>query len=146
MPYRMRVRGAAGFSVTSFSVGSKTVRYDAGAEVWTPMEWPGEQPSLGATLAVTPYQGAGPRPLTLGGEWGLFMILDERHGHSQILERSDRQITAGWKPKGSQHWIKIDFAAEDPRSPLMSVPFGRAPRNVLPLAVPARITHAGSGC
>jgi type VI secretion system protein ImpL len=146
MPYRMRVRGAAGFSVTSFSVGTKTVRYDAGAEVWTPMEWPGEQPSAGATLAVTPYQGAGPRPLTIAGEWGLFMILDERHGHSQILERSERQITAGWKPKGSQHWIKIDFATEDPRAPLMSVPFGRAPRNVLPLAVPARITHAGSGC
>jgi type VI protein secretion system component VasK len=110
------------------------------------MEWPGEQPSLGATLAVTPYQGAGPKPLNLAGEWGLFMIFDERFGHGQILERSERQFTAGWRPKGSQHYIKVDFATDDARSPLMFAPFGGLPRNLLPIAVPPRITHAGSGC
>jgi type VI secretion system protein ImpL len=146
VPFRIRVRGAAGFSVTQFTVGTKTVRYDSGTEVWTPMEWPGEQPSLGATLAVTPYQGAGPKPLNLSGEWGLFMILDERFGHGQILERSDRQFTAGWRPKGSNHYIKVDFSSDDARSPLMYAPFGGLPRNLLPLAVPARITHSGSGC
>jgi type VI secretion system protein ImpL len=146
VPFRLRVRGAPGFSVTQFSVGSKTVRYDSGAEVWVSTEWPGEQPSLGATLAVTPYQGAGPKPLNLAGEWGLFMIFDERFGHGQIVERSERQFTAGWRPKGGQNLIKVDFATDDARSPLMYAPFGGLPRNLLPLAVPARITHSGSGC
>ncbi|MFT3925125.1 MAG: type VI secretion system membrane subunit TssM [Myxococcales bacterium] len=146
MPFRVRVRGAAGYSVTTFSFSGKNVRYDAGTESWVNMEWPGDQPSLGASLTATPYQGPAPRPLSLEGEWGLFMLLDPRLGHGQILERSDRQFTAGWKPKGSQNWIKIDFATDDGRSPLLSVPFGSGPRSVLPLAIPARITHAGGGC
>jgi type VI secretion system protein ImpL len=146
MPFRIRVRGGAGYSVTAFSFSGKSERYDSGTERWVNMEWPGDSPSLGASLAVTPYQGAGPRPLTIEGEWGLFMILDPHFGHGEILERSDRQITAGWKPKGSQVWVKIDFASDDMRSPLLSVPFGSAPRSVLPIAVPARITHAGGGC
>jgi type VI secretion system protein ImpL len=146
MPFRVRVRGAAGYSVTTLRVGQKTVRYDSGAETWVSMEWPGEQAGLGATLTVTPYQGSGPRPLTIGGEWGLFMILDENIGHAQILERSDGQLTAGWKPKGGQHWIKVDFAADDRRSPILSVPFGDKGRSILPISVPARIAQAGGGC
>jgi type VI secretion system protein ImpL len=146
MPFRIRVRGAAGYSVTTFSVGQKSIRYDSGVETWVPVEWPGEQASLGATLTVKPYQGAGPRPLTVAGEWGLFMILDEKFGHGEILERGENQFTAGWKPKGGQLWIKVDFASDDRRSPLMSVPFGSQSRSVLPIAIPARITQAGGGC
>ncbi len=146
MPFRVRVRGGAGYSVTAFSFGGKTLRYDSGAETWVNLEWPGDAASLGASLAVTPYEGVGPRPLKFEGEWGLFMLLDPRFGHAEALERTDRQFTAGWKPKGSQYWVKIDFATDDLRSPLMSVPFGGAPRSVLPISVPARITHAGGGC
>jgi type VI secretion system protein ImpL len=146
MPFRIRVRGAAGYSVTSFAAGGRSVRYDSGAEVWTSMEWPGEASSDGATLTVTPYEGFAPKPLTLPGEWGLFMILDEQHGHAQILERGERSLTVGWKPKGSQNWVKVDFAWDDPRSPLGALPLGRTPRGILPVSVPARITNSGSGC
>lgn len=145
MPFRIRVRGAPGYSLTSFRVGSTTIRYDSGGESWIPAEWPGEQPSLGAQLAVTAYQGGGPRPLTAEGEWGPFMILDERLG-ARVLERSARQITVGWKPKGDLHWIKVDFASDDPRSPLFSVPLGRSSPNLLPLHTPSRIAHSGGGC
>ncbi|MDB4975953.1 MAG: hypothetical protein JWN48_4294 [Myxococcaceae bacterium] len=145
MPFRIRVRGAPGYSVTSFRAGTTSVRYDSSGEVWVAAEWPGDQPSLGATLAVTPYEGAGPRPLTKEGEWGLFALLDEREG-GRVLERSGRQITVGWKPKGDLHWIKVDFASDDPYSPLFSIPLGGPAPNLLPLSVPARIAHAGDGC
>lgn len=145
MPFRIRVRGAPGYSVTSFRTGSTSVRYDSSGEVWVPAEWPGDQPSLGATLSVTPYEGTGPRPLTKEGEWGLFSLLDEREG-GRVLERSDRQITVGWKPKGDVHWIKVDFASDDPYSPLFSIPLGGPSPNLFPLAVPARIANAGDGC
>ncbi|MDB4988987.1 MAG: hypothetical protein JWN04_4165, partial [Myxococcaceae bacterium] len=146
VPYRVRVRGAAGYSLTTFAAGGRSVRYDSGNEVWTPMEWPGDQPSEGATLAVVPYQGAAPKPLVLSGEWGLFLILDELHGHAQILEHNERSLTAGWKPKGSQNWVKVDFAWDDPHSPLASVPLGRAGRGLLPVVAPPRVAHSGSGC
>jgi hypothetical protein len=142
----VRVRGAAGYSLTTFASGGRSVRYDSGNEVWTSMEWPGETPSDGASLSVVPYEGFAPKPLVLAGEWGLFMILDELHGHAEILDRTERSLTAGWKPKGSQNWVKIDFAWDDPHSPLRSVPVGRAARGILPLAPPARVAQAGSGC
>jgi type VI secretion system protein ImpL len=145
MPFRIRVRGAPGYSVTSFRAGATNVRYDSSGEVWIPAEWPGDQPSLGATLSVTPYDGVGPRPLTKEGEWGLFSLLDEREG-ARVLERSSRQLTVGWKPKGDLHWIKVDFATDDPYSPLLSIPLGGASPNLLPLSVPARIANAGDGC
>jgi type VI secretion system protein ImpL len=142
---RIRVRGAPGYSLTSFRVGNTTVRYDAGIESWISAEWPGEQPASGATLTVVPYQGTGPRPLIADGEWGLFRIFDPRLG-GRMLERSGRLITAGWKPKADLHFIKVDFATDDPRSPLLSVPFGASPHSLLPLSLPARIAHAGPGC
>jgi type VI secretion system protein ImpL len=145
VPFRFRVRGAPGYSLTSFRVGNTTVRYDAGLESWTPAEWPGEQPSSGATLTVVPYQGAGPRPLLADGEWGLFRIFDARLG-GRVLERSGRLVTAGWKPKADLHFIKVDFASDDPRSPLLTVPFGPSPQSLLPFGLPARIAHAGTGC
>jgi type VI secretion system protein ImpL len=144
MPFRIRVRGAPGYSVTSFRVGATNVRYDSGDERWTQAVWPGEQPSLGAQLAVTAYDGGGPRPLLVEGEWGLFMILDERLG-GRVLEHTSREITVGWKPKGDLHWIKVDFASDQPSSPLFSVPLGRGSRNLIP-APPTRIAHAGGGC
>jgi hypothetical protein len=82
----------------------------------------------------------------VSGEWGLFMILDGKFGHGEILERTDHEFTAGWKPRGGQHWIKIDFATDDPRSPILSAPLGSRPRDVLPISLPSRITQAGAGC
>ncbi|MEY4509154.1 MAG: hypothetical protein RLZZ450_1276, partial [Pseudomonadota bacterium] len=145
MPFRIRVRGAPGYSVTSFRVGSTNVRYDSSGEVWIATEWPGDQASAGASLSVTPYQGVGPRPLTKEGDWGLFSLLDEREG-ARVLDRSNRQITVGWKPKGDLHWIKVDFATDDANSPLLSVPLGGPAPNLLPLSVPARIANGGDGC
>ncbi|HEX5658523.1 MAG TPA: ImcF-related family protein, partial [Polyangiales bacterium] len=145
MPFRFRVRGAPGYSVTSFRIGTTNVRYDSSSESWTSAEWPGDQPSLGATLAVTPYDGQGPRPLTREGEWGLFRILDERDG-ARVLERVNRQITVGWKPKGDLHWIKVDFAVDDARSPLLSVPFDTSGSQLFALDVPESIAQGGSGC
>ncbi|MET0339610.1 MAG: type VI secretion system membrane subunit TssM [Polyangiales bacterium] len=145
VPFRLRVRGAPGYSLTSFRVGTTSVRYDSGVEAWVSAEWPGEQPSAGATLTVVPYQGDGPRPLVADGEWGLFRILDARLG-GRVLERSARGISVGWRPKTDLHYIKVDFATDDPRSPLLSAPFGDAAQGMLPLPIPARIAVHGGGC
>ena len=51
------LRGAPGYSLTSLRVGNVSVRYDAGRENWVSAEWPGEQPSSGATLVITTGTG-----------------------------------------------------------------------------------------
>ncbi|MEY4580128.1 MAG: hypothetical protein RL701_4831 [Pseudomonadota bacterium] len=145
MPFRVRVRGAPGYSKTTFRSGARSVQYDSGLESWTALEWPGEQPSLGATLSVTAYQGSGPRPITLDNPWGLFMILQPRAG-AQPLDQTRKLLTIGWKPKGDQHFVKVDFAADDPRSPILAAPFGGARGKLFPLSAPARSTAAGALC
>jgi type VI secretion system protein ImpL len=145
MPFRIRVRGAPGYSLTSFRAGSRLVQYDSGEESWATMEWPGEQGSSGGVaLSVTPYQGPSPRPLQFDNPWGLFMILQQRVG-AQFFERRKTQMSVGWRPRGSLNFVKIDFASDDPRSPLLAAPFSSSGK-LFPLYVPARISRIGVAC
>lgn len=143
MPFRIRVRGAPGYSLTTFRSGSRSIQYDSGEESWVSLEWPGDQANLGVALSVTPYQGPSPRPLSFDNPWGLFMILQPRAG-AQLFERSNKLVTAGWRPKGGQNFVKVDFATDDPRSPLLAVPFSAG--KLFPLHVPARISQLGAAC
>jgi type VI protein secretion system component VasK len=143
VPFRIRVRGAPGYSVTMFRAGTRSIRYDSGEERWTLLDWPGEEPSHGVGLFVTPYQGTGPKPLVVENPWGLFMILQPRFG-AQVLERTSKQLTVGWRPKGNQHFVKVDFAYDDPRGPFNNIPFGRA--GLFPFSVPSRIANLGGAC
>jgi type VI secretion system protein ImpL len=145
VPFRIRVRGAPGYSLTTFRVGSRVVQYDSGQESWIALSWPGDEASRGAALSVTPYEGVGPRPLAFDNPWGLFMILQPSAG-AQILERSHRQLSVGWRPKGAPDYIKVDFASDDPRSPLLAAPFGVAGGQLFPLHVPASIVQSGAAC
>jgi type VI secretion system protein ImpL len=145
MPFRLRVRGAPGYSLTTFRSGSRAIQYDSGEETWASLEWPGDQGSSGVALSVTPYQGPSPRPLQFDNPWGLFMILQPRAG-AQIFERHGALLSAGWRPKGSQNFVKVDFASDDPRSPLLMAPFSAARGKLFPLHVPARISQLGAAC
>jgi type VI secretion system protein ImpL len=145
MPFRIRVRGAPGYSQTTFRAGSRSIQYDSGVESWALLELPGDQQSSGVALSVTPYQGASPRPLQFENAWGLFMILQPRAG-AQIFERDNRLLSVGWRPKGSQNFVKIDFASDDPRSPLLEAPFAAARGKLFPLHAPARISRGGAAC
>ena len=145
MSYRVRVRGAPGYSLTTFRAGSRAVQYDSGRETWTALEWPGDRDNAGVALSVTPYQGAGPRPLAFDNPWGLFMILQPRAG-AHVLEQTTKQLSIGWKPKAGQNLVKVDFASDDPRSPLSLVPFGGAPHKLFPLTAPSRISQLGASC
>jgi type VI secretion system protein ImpL len=145
MPFRVRVRGAPGYSLTTFRAGSRAITYDSGEESWVPLEWPGDQASSGVALSVTPYQGASPRPLSFDNPWGLFMILQPRAG-AQIFERNAKLLSAGWRPKGAQNFVKVDFASDDPRSPLLASPFSEASGKLFPLHMPARISRVGAAC
>jgi type VI secretion system protein ImpL len=146
MPFKIRVRGAPGYSSTTFRVGKRAVEYDSGAESWVQVEWPGSDPeSAGVALSVMPYQGPGPRPLAIDNPWGLFMILQPRMG-AQYFEQSNKQLSVGWRPKAGQNYVKVDFASDDPRSPLWSVPFGGQNSKLFPYNVPARITQLGAAC
>jgi hypothetical protein len=93
---------------------------------------------------VTPYQGPSPRPLQFDNPWGLFMILQPRVG-AQLFERRKTQMSVGWKPKGSLNFVKVDFASDDPRSPLLAAPFSSSGK-LFPLQVPARISRIGAAC
>jgi type VI secretion system protein ImpL len=145
MPFRVRVRGAPGYSSTTFRVGSRAIVYDSGEESWVPLEWPGDPASSGVALSVTPYQGPSPRPLQFDNPWGLFMIVQPRAG-AQPFERSARLLSMGWRPRGAQNFVKVDLASDDPRSPLLSSPFSEAGGKLFPLHVPARISRAGAAC
>jgi type VI secretion system protein ImpL len=145
MAFRVRVRGAPGYSLTTFRAGSRAIQYDSGAEEWALLEWPGDQANSGVALSVTPYQGPSPRPLQFDNPWGLFMILQPRAG-AQILERNGKLLSAGWRPKGAQNFVKVDFASDDPRSPLLAAPFSAASGKLFPLHVPARISRLGAAC
>jgi type VI secretion system protein ImpL len=144
MSFRLRVRGAPGYSLTTFRAGSRTVQYDSGAESWVSMEWPGDAASAGAALSVTPYQGPSPRPLQFDNPWGLFMILEPRVG-AQLFERGKSTKSVGWRPRGSLNFVKVDFASDDPRSPLMAAPFSSGGK-LFPLHVPSRISRVGAAC
>jgi type VI secretion system protein ImpL len=144
MPFRVRVRGAPGYSLTTFRTGSRAVQYDSGEESWVAAEWPGDQPESGVALSVTPYQGQSPRPLAFDNPWGVFMILQPRAG-AQVFERSPKLLSAGWRPKGGQNFVKVDFASDDPRSPLLAAPFS-ATKALFPLQAPARISQLGAAC
>jgi type VI secretion system protein ImpL len=145
MPFRVRVRGAPGYSLTTFRAGSRAIQYDSGEESWATMEWPGEQGGSGSVaLSVTPYQGPSPRPLQFDNPWGLFMILEPRVG-AQFFERRKTQMSVGWRPKGSLNFVKVDFASDDPRSPLLAAPFSSSGK-LFPLYVPARISRVGAAC
>jgi type VI secretion system protein ImpL len=143
MQFRVRVRGAPGYSLTTFRAGSRAIHYDNGGESWISLEWPGDQPNTGVALSVTPYQGPSPRPLQFENPWGLFMILEPRSG-AQLFERSPKVSSAGWRPKGSQNFVKVDFASDDPRSPLLAAPFSTG--KLFPLRVPASISQLGAAC
>jgi len=145
MQFRVRVRGAPGYSLTTFRAGSRAIAYDSGEETWVPLEWPGDQASSGVALSVTPYQGPSPRPLQFDNPWGLFMILQPRAG-AQLFERNTKLLSAGWRPKGAQNFVKVDFASDDPRSPLLASPFSEASGKLFPLHVPARISKVGAAC
>lgn len=144
MPFRLRVRGAPGYSLTTFRAGSRTVRYDSGAESWVALEWPGDTASSGVALSVTPYRGPSPRPLQFDNPWGLFMILEPRVG-AQLFERRKNMMSVGWRPRGSLNFVKVDFASDDPRSPLLAAPFSGSGK-LFPLHVPARISRVGAAC
>jgi type VI secretion system protein ImpL len=144
MPLRVRVRGAPGYTLTSLRVGTRTLQYDSGQETWASLSWPGEPSRPGASLAVTPYQGEGPRPLSFDNPWGLFMMLSPQAG-AQLFERTNQQLSVGWRPKGSQNYVKVDFASDDPRSPLWALPFTRNGR-LFPLSAPARISPLHAAC
>jgi type VI protein secretion system component VasK len=144
MPFRLRVRGAPGYSLTTFRVGSRAVQYDSGEESWTTLSWPGDPASSGVALSVTPYRGPSPRPLQFDNPWGLFMILQPRAG-AQLFERQKSQLSVGWRPKGSLNFVKVDFASDDPRSPLLAAPFSSGGK-LFPLHVPARISQLGAAC
>lgn len=144
MSFRVRVRGAPGYSLTTFRAGSRTVQYDSGAESWVPVEWPGDAANAGVALSVTPYQGPSPRPLQFDNPWGLFMILEPRVG-AQLFERRKNMKSVGWRPRGSLNFVKVDFASDDPRSPIMAAPFSSGGK-LFPLHVPARISRVGAAC
>ena len=144
MQFRVRVRGAPGYSLTTFRAGSRAIEYDSGEESWVGLEWPGDQASSGVALSVTPYQGPSPRPLRFDGAWGLFMILQPRAG-AQLFEHNAKLLSAGWRPKGAQNFVKVDFASDDPRSPLLMSPFSTNGK-LFPLNVPAHISRAGAAC
>jgi type VI secretion system protein ImpL len=144
MSFRLRVRGAPGYSLTTFRAGARTVQYDSGEESWVPVEWPGDASSAGVALSVTPYQGPNPRPLQFDNPWGLFMIL-EPHVGAQLFERRKNMKSVGWRPRGSLNFVKVDFASDDPRSPIMAAPFSSGGK-LFPLHVPARISRIGAAC
>ena len=72
------------------------------------------------------------------------MILQPRAG-AQLFERNGRVLSAGWRPKGAQNFVKVDFASDDPRSPIMAAPFSSGGK-LFPLHVPARISRIGAAC
>ncbi len=144
MSFRLRVRGAPGYSLTTFRAGARTVQYDSGEESWVPVEWPGDVSSAGVALSVTPYQGPNPRPLQFDNPWGLFMILEPRVG-AQLFERRKNMKSVGWRPRGSLNFVKVDFASDDPRSPIMAAPFSSGGK-LFPLHVPSRISRIGAAC
>jgi type VI protein secretion system component VasK len=145
MQFRVRVRGAPGYSLTTFRAGARAITYDSGEESWVPLEWPGDRATAGVALSVTPYQGPSPRPLQFDNPWGLFMILQPRAG-AQLFERNAKFLSAGWRPKGAQNFVKVDFASDDPRSPLLAAPFSEASGKLFPLHMPARISRVGAAC
>ncbi|MET0389588.1 MAG: type VI secretion system membrane subunit TssM [Polyangiales bacterium] len=142
--YKVRVRGAPGYTVTTFRAGSRSVQYDSGAESWVPLEWPSDESNPGVSLAVTPYQGPAPRPHSFDNPWGLFMILQPDAG-AQVFERSRSGLSVGWRPKAAQNFVKVDFASDDPRSPLLAAPFAEHGK-LFPLVVPARVSQLGASC
>jgi len=144
MSFRLRVRGAPGYSLTTFRAGARTVQYDSGEESWVPVEWPGDASNAGVALSVTPYQGPNPRPLQFDNPWGLFMILEPRVG-AQLFERRKNMKSVGWRPRGSLNFVKVDFASDDPRSPIMAAPFSSGGK-LFPLHVPSRISRIGAAC
>ena len=73
------------------------------------------------------------------------MILQPRAG-AQLFERNGKLLSAGWRPKGAQNFVKVDFASDDPRSPLLASPFSEASGKLFPLHMPARISRVGAAC
>lgn len=147
MPYRVRVRGAPGYSLTTFRAGSRSVRYDSGEERWVPLTWPaeGDGDKTGVALSVVPYGGQAPRPLAFENPWGLFMIMQPFAG-AQPVARSSKHVTFGWRPRTSQNIVKIDFASDDPRSPLLRGPTAGKRSTLFPLQAPPRISPSGAAC
>ena len=60
-------------------------------------------------------------------------------------EHNTKLLSAGWRPKGAQNFVKVDFASDDPRSPLLMSPFSTNGK-LFPLNVPAHISRAGAAC
>ena len=57
-------------------VGGKLIPYINGPKVWKPAEWPGPDPSRGASLQIQTSGGGQLSGPSAPGEWGLFRLLD----------------------------------------------------------------------
>ena len=131
------LQGASDLRQTQLSVGGKVIGYSNGPLIWQRMEWPGAQPQAGATLTIVRNDGRPNPPLTMGGEWGLFRLLQK----GAIIDRDPRgrSFSVVWQPAGGER-VRIDFRAVGSSNLLLELPLRPA------LEPPNAITAGGTGC
>ena len=135
--FDVRLQGASDLRQTQLSVGGKMIGYSNGPLIWQRMEWPGAQPQSGATLTIVRNDGRPNPPLTMGGEWGLFRLLQK----GAIIDRDPRgrSFSVVWQPAGGER-VRIDFRAVGSTNLLLELPLRPA------LEPPNAITAGGTGC
>jgi type VI secretion system protein ImpL len=102
-----------------FDVDGQFTKYSNGVPQWEALQWPGPDPTVGATLRAELAYGVTAESRSFPGPWGLFRLLDQaqwggtpeaprvtwklKAGQSQIVVDYDIQ------PRGTAHPFRRDF-------------------------------------
>ncbi len=114
-------------------VGGKSLIYQMGQRVWTPMSWPGQNPEAGASLILDAGSTASVNPMSFSGAWGLFHLLDA----AQVQLEGSNQATITWPVPAQPAAITVVFnvrglSAVNPLQP-----------NFFRFSIPSRVVDSG---